>query len=105
MRRPSKHDRRNSVPNVRRQTDSVNTIEEDTPHGRREAGTIYRSMGREGDSQRGESQGGLRDIQEQWSMGNALWETIAKNIQCYVFKQPNKLSTDVKFKCCLEVVC
>ena len=24
---------------------------------------------------------------------------------CYVFKQPNKLSTDVKFKCCLEVVC
>ena len=23
----------------------------------------------------------------------------------YVFKRPNKLSTDVKFKCCLEVVC
>ena len=24
---------------------------------------------------------------------------------CYVFKQPNKLSTDIKFKRCLEVVC
>ena len=30
---------------------------------------------------------------------------IHSNIMCYVFKQPNKLSTDIKFKCCLEVVC
>ena len=35
-----------------------------------------------------------------WAVGQKL----AWLAPCYVFKQPNKLSTDVKFKRCLEVV-
>ena len=39
------------------------------------------------------------------TVNQVVTAVIPVEYKCYVFKQPNKLSTDVKFKCCLEVVC